>query len=538
MARIDDILALPDIGTRIEKLKRSRGIYAQTDRYSNWADWNELEHEILTDRTKYPDQNIIVEKGRTIIDSNGKTYKTDDKREKVEANRIALPVEQDLVNIHTAFAVGTEPKITCDSDDADSRKMLAAVKATMRKNFMHYRNKQLVRSWLAEQEVAEYWYRTGDADGFWAKLWRKIGGGKGIEGQARLKSTVWSPFRGDDIYPFMENDEMTGFLRGYKVKADDDSEQQCYMCLTATHVYTWRQVAGSWKEERFAHGFGKMPVIYMWRPQPLYRKVRTLRIRLEKLLSEYADCIDYHFFPYLILRGNIETFQGKNRNHIIQLMGEGSSAQYLTWSQVPDTVKFEAENLTDMIYTLTNTPRLSFKDLSGTSPVSGESFKYRFMGSSLASEDEYETIGEFLQRRVNFLVTALGQVNADLYGASQVADLLCEPQTYSIDDLSRRVATAVQAVGGGIWSRREGIMFAGNTERVEEELESIKAEQAAALAAKGKGDAAQALSGMLGGGTSGKAEQAAPAKPDAKQKAGKPAEAEAKKAAPKAGGGQ
>ena len=48
-----------------------------------------------------------------------------------------------------------------------------------------------------------------------------------------------------------------------------------------------------------------------------------------------------------------------------------------------------------------------------------------------------------------------------------------------IDDLNDKVTTAVSAVSGGIWSTREGIMFAGNADRVEEELVEIKEEQAA-----------------------------------------------------------
>ena len=46
-----------------------------------------------------------------------------------------------------------------------------------------------------------------------------------------------------------------------------------------------------------------------------------------------------------------------------------------------------------------------------------------------------------------------------------------------IDDLNDKVTTAVSAVSGGIWSTREGIMFAGNADRIEEELKDIKEEQ-------------------------------------------------------------
>ena len=48
------------------------------------------------------------------------------------------------------------------------------------------------------------------------------------------------------------------------------------------------------------------------------------------------------------------------------------------------------------------------------------------------------------------------------------------------------MTTAVSAVSGGIWSTREGIMFAGNADRVEEELAEIKEEQ---IGDKGKKNA-------------------------------------------------
>lgn len=45
-----------------------------------------------------------------------------------------------------------------------------------------------------------------------------------------------------------------------------------------------------------------------------------------------------------------------------------------------------------------------------------------------------------------------------------------------IDNVSDKVSTAVSAVNGGIWSRREGILFAGNLDRIDEELKEIEEE--------------------------------------------------------------
>jgi len=56
-----------------------------------------------------------------------------------------------------------------------------------------------------------------------------------------------------------------------------------------------------------------------------------------------------------------------------------------------------------------------------------------------------------------------------------------------IDDLNDKVTTAVSAVSGGIWSTREGIMFAGNADRIESELKEIEEERKMKESEKTKG---------------------------------------------------
>ncbi len=209
------------------------------------------------------------------------------------------------------------------------------------------------------------------------------------------------------------------------------------------------------------------------------RKIKTFRVRLEKLLSNYADCIDYHFFPLLKLVGSVAGFAGKTKDRIVKLE-DGADAQYLTWNQVPETIRFEAETLTNMAYDMSNTPRISFETLKGVGKASGTAFRFMFMGAHMSVENHGEVIGEFLQRRVNFIVSALGSINPSEFSkASQTIDIETDLVPYLIDDLNDKVTTAVSAVSGGIWSTREGIMFAGNSDRLEEELKEIKEEQGA-----------------------------------------------------------
>lgn len=179
-----------------------------------------------------------------------------------------------------------------------------------------------------------------------------------------------------------------------------------------------------------------------------------------------------------MLFGDVQNFTGQFKNRVVQLTGNGANASYLTWSQVPDTIKLELESLTEQAYALTNTPRISFENLKGTgNALSGEAFRYVFMGAHMAVENSAEEIGAFMQRRVNFLVSALGSINTNFEKSAETVDVDVEIQPYMIDNISDKVSTAVSAVGGQIWSRREGILFAGNADRMDEELKEIEEEQ-------------------------------------------------------------
>lgn len=471
---LEEILALPDIGQKIALLKKGRKTELP-NKVDLWNDWIPQQHEIITDIEKYPDRSVLVEDAHKEYDEKtGKSYTIEAKYKTEEVNRIAIPLEQDIVNIQTAFTVGIEPKVSCSPSDDSEEKLLKAINKVLKSNKIKFRNKKVVRSWLSEQEVAEYWYAAED-DSFWARLWKSMKtafGGK-VKPNKKLKSTIWSPFRGDTLYPFFNDEgDLVAFSREYKKKVDD-SEVIFFMTITDSWVYMWNESSLS-EENSFRHGFNKIPVIYTYRPEAYCKKIKSFRVRLEKLLSNYADCIDYHFFPLLKLIGDVTGFTGKTKDRMVKLEN-GADAQYLTWSQVPDTVKFEAENLTNMAYNMTNTPRISFEEMKGIGNVSGVALKLMFMGAHMAVSNHAENIEEFLQRRINFLVSALGSINpSEFSGAAEMIEIETEVVPYMIDDANEKVATAVAAVSGGVWSRREGIMFAGNADRVEEELKEIE----------------------------------------------------------------
>lgn len=479
MRDINQVIALQDINQKIHYLKKGRKTDLP-DAVKLYNDWNPNRHEIITDEEKYPKIKVTIKPEKKYTDpTTGKEHVEPEQKKMVDPNRIALPIEQDIVNIQTAFTVGAEPTLDCKSDEGEEG-LLAAINQVFKKNKIKYQNKQAVRSWLAEQEVAEYWYVVRD-DGFWAKLKRTVASIFGhSRPEYRLKSVLWSPFRGDKLYPFFDdNGDLVALSREYKKKDLDDKEIECFMTITADRVYQWEKDNGWQEVASFQHGFKKMPIIYMHRPEAYCEKIKTLRIRLEKLLSNYADCIDYHFFPILMLFGDVQQLSGELKNRVVELTGMSADARYLTWQQVPDTIKYEAETLLSQIYGLTNTPRISFDSLKGTgNAVSGVAFDYVFMSTHLNVENLNETVGVFMQRRVNFLVSALGSINSSLEAASETIDIDVKMNPYRLEDLAQKIDTAIKAKNGELWSQETAITFVGNVDSVVDEVEKIKEEQA------------------------------------------------------------
>ena len=78
--------------------------------------------------------------------------------------------------------------------------------------------------------------------------------------------------------------------------------------------------------------------------------------------------------------------------------------QYVSWQQAPEAVKLEIETLLKLIYTITQTPDISFDAVKGLGAISGVALKLLFMDAHLKVQDKCEIFDDYLQRRVNVLL--------------------------------------------------------------------------------------------------------------------------------------
>lgn len=438
-------------------------------------DWDEKKHSVF-DEALRPKRNVMIED--EVRDEKGKIIK-EAKYEKREVNRIAVPIEQDIVNIHTAFTVGVEPKLTLESEDDSHKELFEILKSVFRQNKIKYQNKKAARAWFSEKEVAEYWYTVEDST-WWKRIANVILKATGLKAlpDRKLKSTIWSPFMGDKLYPYFDDyGDLIVVSREYEsTDVDGTNKVTMFMSIDREKVTMYKN--GEFQKE-FKHMFDKIPVMYMYRPETLCSKIKPMRERFETLLSNFADCLDFNFFPKLAARGVVENVIGRGSGSEIIQLENGAEISYLTWQQSPEMAKLEFDNLTERMYGMTNTPRITFENLKGTgNAFSGVSFKYVFMSAHMAVSNHAEDIEEFLQRRVNFVSHAIGKIYPKLQKASEEVEVLTEVVPFTINNKKDDVDLAVSAYQGGLASRKEGLILAGLTDAIDEELKLIEDEQA------------------------------------------------------------
>ena len=479
MNSIQEIFALPTWEERITLIKNSRRTpMPDVKRLS--ANWFTDQHKIH-DKDFRKDMKTLVKE--EYYDSKGTLHPAEFDNEPVA--RIALPIEQDIVNIHVAFTVGNEPDLKTETEDEGELDLLKVVKKVSKDNKLKFQNKRELRAWLSEQEVCEYWYRYDDS-GFWRKVWRKVASlfDINVTPKYKMRMRIWSPFKGDKLYPIFSDDgnDYLGIGREYEYKLANNSTVHCFMLVTDTEVYQIQHGdTGTWEDSKgypFKHGFPKNPTIYAYRPEELCHNISGARESLETLTSDWSDAIKMNFFPKLILEGDLANGGAENigKSHLLKITG-GGKAYYLDWNQTSDMVKSQCDNLLVRCYSLTNTPLISFDQLKGTGQFpSGTAFDYMFMATIFAVQRHWEDMGEFFQRRVNFLISAIGALVPSMKPASETLEVDVEQRSYRIEDLSKRITDATNGVNSHVLSRKQGVMLVGIADEFKTELEEIESD--------------------------------------------------------------
>ncbi len=443
-------------------------------------------HDVM-DAKKRPDKMVIVDKN---AEDYGEVQNVNPNKELTREGariepvaRIALAIQRLIRDRAVSFTFGNPVTYNCTPANPIETDVLQAIKRVFYDVKISTVNRRAARNIYGTTEVAELWYQV---EGEEHELY-------GFKTKKKFKVALFSPAFGDTLYPYFdENRDMIAFSREFTRKGADLISRTYFETYTKDWHYLWScenkqdgQENGQWEQvEGYPKklAIGKIPVVYGCQPKVEWEDVQSLIERLEKLLSNFADTNDYHASPKIFVEGKIVGFARKGEAGGIIEGEEGAKAQYLSWNNAPESVKLEIETLLKMIYTITQTPDISFDTVKGIGSVSGIALKLLFMDAHLKVQDKCEIFNEYLQRRINVVKAFLKEANLKQQGWSEAADhLVIEPiiTPYIIEDEQSKINILTAANGNKqIASRRATVQRLGWTDNPDEEIKAIEAEEA------------------------------------------------------------
>lgn len=439
-------------------------------------------HEV-NDRRKRPDKLVVVDKDSDeygeVKNINPNAELTTEQGFRIEpVARIALAIQKLIVKRAVAFTFGNPVTYNANPEDEAQKALLQAVNRVFYDVKEETLNRRIARSLYSTTEVAELWYPVETEP---HELY-------GFKKNIKFKVAVFSPMFGDRLYPYFdEARDLIAFSREFTRKDRDLITRTYFETYTKDKHYLWScegletTTGGNWE---LVEGYpkditiGKIPVIYASQPQVEWEDVQSLIDRLEKLLSNFADTNDYHASPKIFVQGKVVGFARKGEAGAIIEGEQGATAQYLSWANAPESVKLEIDTLLRMIYTITQTPDISFDTVKGLGAISGVALQLLFMDAHLKVQDKTEIFSEYLQRRINVLKAYMGQANINW--KESASRLIVEPKItpYIIEDELSKI-NILQAANGQkqIASRKATIQRLGWAENVDDEEAAIQAEE-------------------------------------------------------------
>lgn len=470
-----------DNGKLITELMNGRNTGAPAvDTYQ--AQLDPEKHDVM-DETKRPDKWVKVDEedkadysanDLKVVTDTSDPNKTQVRKRREAVARIAVALQKLIVKRAVSFCFGNAITLNADIEDGSREAdVLKAVRKVLTDAKGRTINRAVARAIFSCTEGAELWYPV-------EKPTKKYG----FNSTFKLRCKVLSPLKGDVLYPYFDDTgDLTAFSRQFAKEDNNHIKHTYFETYTDEEHYIWENKQSGWELlEGYpkANPIGKIPVVYGQQPQVEWADVQSLIDRLEKLLSNFADTNDYHASPKIVVKGEILRWSKKGDSGSVIEMDEDGSADYLTWSQAPESVKLEIETLLKLIYTLTQTPDISFDSVKGLN-VSGIALELLFMDAHLKVMDKCEIFDEYLQRRMAILQAYLAQMNKGDREFSEACEtLIIEPEItpYMIKDEQSTVNLLSNATGNKqLVSRRRAVEVLGWAEDVDKEIEQIEEEE-------------------------------------------------------------
>jgi len=394
---------------------------------------------------------------------------------KIELNNLVFNLCKKIVDTTAFFMFSNPPKLVLHNQEYEDE--FEIFKKSWRDAKVDSFNIELAKTLFSETVAGELIYAPSN------------------KSNGSIRYHLLKMTQGEFAPHFDDYGDMDGFWRKYKLDKLIDGKIKEVQFLDVYYQVNdqviWKrytlQHGGNYLEEPIDNAFSqnKIPVVYYNIKEPLFWKIKTLQDRFNLVKSNNADTNDYFADPKLKLFGDIVRDQNneigirkKQTGEVIHLASYVSAtgqevksdAEYLTWNAIPESVKFEIEDLFNKIMYLTDTPNISFDNLKGINSPSGIAIELMFLQTILAVKS-YESDFFHLQRRINIHKDMLATLEAN--PRIRELDITAEFQSPLPINILEEIQSLSQAYNSGIMSQETAVANNPYVSNSVEEMDNI-----------------------------------------------------------------
>lgn len=409
------------------------------------------------DPTKHPVMN--KQKYPDIVTNEGIEYVT----------RITCDLQRLATKRMTELVTGIPVKRVYKPDNDKQKEIASYLESIYERNRIDSVNNERCNMLFAGCEVLTLWYAIDEKNNLY-----------GFNSPLKLRCRNFTPMIGDELYPlFDEYGDMIAMSVGYTRKKGRKYVQYFDTYTDKKHI-KWSDEQGEWAEvENEDITLGKIPCIYVWRPTPIWEDTSKTVYEIEWALSRNGNYLRKNSKPVFIvfadevIKYGDEKSENKEFKAVMQYPSNGR-AEYVTWQQAVENLKFYVEQLRSLFFTQLQLPDWSYEKMSQQA-LSGESRKQMFIDAQLKVKDESGRLIEFFDREINvikaFLKVMLGEQYHKDIDALKV-EMIITP--FAITDEKDTINNLMAANGGEpIMSQRESIELFGHSDDVDKTLKEI-----------------------------------------------------------------
>lgn len=431
--------------------------------------WSDLEkeyepkfHRVMTDLNLVPDKEIYDQ------DPEDPTKEILIRTE--PATRIAIGLQKLSARLMGQFMFTLPVVLKCEQAKTSvaMKSQFKSLVKVFNKNRWDALNKTRCQKVSSQCEAAVYWYLVPIS---------KPKNIYGFKSSFKIKYQIFTPKDGDILYPlFDDTGDMIAFSR--EITKDDTTYFDCW---TDEWYIQWNKTPGTdWIRTKMVPSeSGKIPITYTPREEPVWRDSCHGNVHeMEMLMSRNGETIAYNSAPVLILKGDLEGAPTKGDGNKVFTTSADGGAEYVSWDQSAEQVKFQFETLNKQFFTELQLADLSMESVKGIGASSGEERKWLMAGSHLKCGDEANIYIPTMSRDINIVKALLSKINTDWEEEDEEMDVDIEIRPFTIQSKKEDVDIVIAANGGkAVVSQKMGTMLSGLVEDPDAEYEQIKKEE-------------------------------------------------------------